>query len=60
MSFHKTSEEYFIHRDQFIAYILDEVNPAREKQGLSQIREVEAGICFRVMIDFLDKWEQKK
>jgi uncharacterized protein YkwD len=44
-----TSEEYFSSRDDFIRYIVTEVNPARRQHGLSEIREDEARECFRIM-----------
>lgn len=46
------SEEYYIDRDDFIRYIIEEVNPARLKVGLSEIREHEARECFRILNDF--------
>jgi hypothetical protein len=32
-----SSEEYFADRDAFVAYVLDEVNPARAAEGLSTV-----------------------
>jgi len=52
-------EEYYIERDAFMAYIMDEVNPARKKAGLSEIREDEARECFRVLKQFDDKWNHR-
>lgn len=48
----ETSEEYYIRRDNFVRYIDTEVNPARLKAGLSEIREHEARECFRILHDF--------
>lgn len=52
-----TSEEYYIRRDEFMRYIDREVNPARRANGLEEIREHEARECFRIIVDFLRKWE---
>lgn len=52
MTWFATSEEYFATRDSFIAYVVDEINPARIKAGLSELREHEARECFRIMHDF--------
>lgn len=43
-------------RDDFRRYIRKEVNPARVKAGLSEIRDDEAGECFRIINQFLDRW----
>jgi hypothetical protein len=48
----ETSEEYYARRDDFMRYIAFEVNPARLKAGLSEIREHEARECFRIIHDF--------
>lgn len=52
-----TSEEYYIRRDEVVRYIDREVNPARRANGLDEIREHEARECFRIIVDFLRKWE---
>lgn len=52
-----TSEEYYIRRDEYMRYIDREVNPARRANGLEEIREHEARECFRIIVDFLRKWE---
>lgn len=48
----KTTEEYYINRDEFLRYIAFEVNPARLSAGLSEIREHEARECYRIIHDF--------
>jgi hypothetical protein len=49
-------EEYYIQRDEYMAYIRNTVNPARVDAGLSEIREHEARECFRIIHDFQKQW----
>jgi hypothetical protein len=51
-----TTEEFYVAQDRFRAYIADEVNPARVKAGLSEIRDDEARECFRIIEQFCDDW----
>lgn len=52
-------EEYYIARDEFMAYIEEKVNPAREKAGLSAIRDHEAKECFRIIHEFREEWNTR-
>ena len=54
----RTTEEFYVRQGEFIRYIEDEVNPARAKHGLSQIREDEARECFRIMDKFFVEWRK--
>jgi hypothetical protein len=56
MSRFATSDEYFRAQDEFRRYVETEVNPARVKHGLSEIRDAEARECFRIIDEFLDDW----
>lgn len=51
------SEEYYIMRDDFLRYIDDDVNPARFKAGLAEIKTIDARECYRILYDFWKKWE---
>lgn len=56
MSRWPTTEHYYAAQDDFRRYIQREVNPARAKAGLSEIRDDEARECFRIIDQFLDRW----
>jgi hypothetical protein len=45
----RSSEEYFADRDAFVAYVLEEVNPARNAEGLDTCSAGLAGHLFQVM-----------
>ena len=52
----RTTEEFYVRQDEFCRYIADEVNPARVKHGLSEIRDDEARECFRILDQLFVKW----
>jgi hypothetical protein len=45
-----------VRQDEFRRYIADEVNPARAKHGLTEIRDDEARECFRILDKFFAEW----
>jgi hypothetical protein len=57
-SLFRTTEEFYVRQDEFRRYIADEVNPARAKHGLSEIRDDEARECFRIMDKFFAEWRK--
>lgn len=57
-SLFRTTEEFYVRQDEFRRYIADEVNPARVKHGLSEIRDEEARECFRIMDKFFVEWRK--
>lgn len=52
------SEQWYALQEEFIRYIINQVNPARLDAGLSEIREHEARECFRILDDFHRKLEE--
>ena len=52
------TEQYYIDRDEFVRYIINEVNPERLKAGLKEVGHDEAVCCFRIIYDFREKWMQ--
>lgn len=52
----ESGEEYYCKRDDFVRYIEDEVNPAREDAGLTPLDMKTAEECFRILNDFARKW----
>ena len=48
----ESGEEYYCKRDDFVRYIEDEVNPAREKFNLKPIDQRSALECYRILNDF--------
>jgi hypothetical protein len=50
------TEDYFCRRDEFMKYIDDHVNPARESAGLKLISDPEAQECFRILDKFFMHW----
>lgn len=51
-----SGEEYYCKRDDFIRYIEDEVNPAREKCKLRPLDLKTAEECYRILNDFARQW----
>ena len=45
-------EDYYIKRDDFLRYIVDNVNPARLAAGLRELDETTVNECFRILNDF--------
>jgi hypothetical protein len=54
------TEEWYLQRDMFEAYIEDEVNPARLAEGLSLIRKHEARECYRILYEFWSKFNNSR
>lgn len=53
------TEEYYAMKDEFVRYIIDNVNPARKGAGLTELREKECEKCFRILYEFWKNWETK-
>jgi hypothetical protein len=54
--FGESGEEYYCKRDDFVRYIEDQVNPAREAAGLQPLCWRTAEECYRILNDFARKW----
>ena len=52
----ESGEEYYCKRDDFVRYIEDEVNPAREKCNLKPIDQRSALECYRILNYFAKQW----
>ena len=54
------TEAYYSEQEEFMRYIQDEVNPAREKAHLLPIRKYEAKECYRILHEMWSKLEDKR
>lgn len=46
----KSSEAYFAHRDAFVAYVEEQVNPARKAEGLDTVSAGAASRLFDIAV----------
>jgi hypothetical protein len=45
-------------REKFLKWISSDINPKRVRDGLDEISEEDAKLCYEIMEDFLQKWEE--